>query len=166
MKHVLGVIAAVSMVASVMILRITPSTSYDRIVLTVCIGLQVALLASLYSPFDYEVKTTLAQLSHFGFVTSMVYGALAGSRPTLLLTVMLLAITLVSRLITKGCIYSVAEDPTSDNVKERPSWKSDWQLVGVLALALLRVFVKWFPSSMTQGALALVSTVGAAISWS
>ena len=166
MKHVLGAIAAAAMAASAMICRITPSTSYDRVVLTVCIGLQVALLVSLYSPFDHETKTTLAQLSHFGFVTSMVYGALAGSRPTLLLTMSLLAITLVSRLITKGCIYSVAEDPTSVNVKERPSWKSDWQLAGVLSLALLRFFVKWFPESMTQCALALVSTVGAAISWS
>ena len=60
MKHVLGAIAAVAMVASVLIMRIMPSTSYDRVVLTVCIGMQVALLASLYSPFDLEAKTTMA----------------------------------------------------------------------------------------------------------
>ena len=166
MKHVLGSIAAVAMAASTLILRITPSNSYDRVVLTVCIGLQVALLVSLYSPLAHDTKTTLAQLSHFGFVTSMVYGALAGSRPTLLLTLFLLAMTLISRWIAKGCIYSVVEDPASDKVKERPSWKSDWQLTGVLALALLRFFAKWFPTSATQGAFALVSTVGAAISWS
>lgn len=166
MKHVLGASAALAMVASALILRITPKTSYDLIVLTVCIGLQAALLVSVYTPLSDAAKTSLACLSHFGFVTSMVYGAIAGSRPTLLLTVTLLPLTLVSRLLTHGCIYSVAEEPESDVVKERHSWKCDWQLTGVLLIALLRLRAKWFPSSNTQSALALVSTVGAAISWS
>lgn len=165
MKHVLGATAAAAMVASALIRRIAPSRSYDRVVLAVCIGLQVALLVSLYSPVPDEVKTSLAQLSHFGFVTSMVYGAIAGSRPTLILTLFLLGLTLISRLVTNGCMYSVAEDPSSDTVKERPTWKSDWQLTGVLALAMLRFFVNWFPTPSVQGALALAATIGAALSW-
>ena len=166
MKHALGAAAVGAMLASLKIGTLLEEGSYDRVVLLVCVGLQLALLASLYLPLlPDSARSGLASFSHFGFVTGVVYGAVASSRPTLILTIVLLLTTILSRLVVRGCMYSIAEHPGARRVEERASWSSDWQLLGVLLLGVMRLCSRWTPRPSVQALLAFVCSVGAAYSW-
>ena len=162
MRRVLATLTACGMLSTAHVLRLTPSSSYDRVVLVLGLLLQFSLLASLCTPIGDVVKSHVASFSHFGFVASLVYGAVAASRPTLLLVGVLLCVTLVSRILLKGCMYSIAEDPSRTTVCERPSWDSDWQLLGVFALSMIRLSLRWTPTRNVQAVFALLSSAGAA----
>ena len=166
MKHALGIATVVAMVACISLFRVLPRTSFDRTLLLVGTWFQAALLVSLYAPISVALKEHLASLSHLGFVTSLVYGTIAGNRPTLMLCMTMLCLTMVTRIVTQGCLFSLAEDPSSKEVKKRASWNSDWQLMCVVCIGLLRLIIRWEFKPTAQAACAFASCLGAAYSWS
>lgn len=166
MKHLLGCAAAGALVASVAALRNCDADSYDATLLLVGVWLQCALLVSLYAPCPDALRSALASLAHFGFVVSLVYSVVAGGRPTLLLATWLLLLTLLSRLVVRGCLYSLAEDPHSTAVQPRASWSSDWQLLGIFLVGVCRLLcVRFTPGRGVQALVAFAASVGAACVW-
>ena len=166
MRSTLNVITSVTLLASLLVLQCTPRDSYDPVLLVNSVTAQTLLMASLNAPMADRTRAMWALFAHFGFITTVAYGAVAGSRPLLSFSIAMLVFTLISRAVLDGCIFSFAENPQSQRIVHRVSSTTDWLLTGLLCIGVARFCVARYPEPSTQQIIALLTTVGVAVGWS
>ena len=99
----------------------------DGAVLLLCAFVQLGVLC----------RRVTGESAHVVFIIALSYAALFGGPPILRLASALLAITLALRLALGGCLFNVAEGGGA--LSPRASWAPDAQLLGLLAIAFLRL---------------------------